>query len=151
VLAARSGGSSSDEGFTAQLDRVLGAGGDSGLLAAAAVVADPASDGRIADVRAAAEEWMSAHRHVRELDDGGRYQDAVAAATGIDPGTSRAEFGRLDARLGIAIRAERDEFRAAAGAADAALTGVAVGPAILALLAAAAVVAGIGQRMGEYR
>ena len=151
VLVARSGGSASDEGFTAQLDRVLGAGGESGLLAAAAYVADPASDERIAAVRTAAEEWVSAHRRVRELDDGGRYQDAVAAATGIDPGTSRTEFGRLDARLGIAIRAERDEFSAAAGAADAALTGLAVGPAVLALLAAGAAVAGIGQRMGEYR
>lgn len=151
VLIARSGGSSSEEGFIRQLDRVLGTGGESGLLTAATAVADPASDLRIAGVRTAAEEWMSAHRRVRELDDGGRYQDAVAAATGIDPGTSRTEFGQLDARLGIAIRAERDEFRATAGAADAALTGVAVGPAILALLAAAAVVAGIGQRMGEYR
>jgi hypothetical protein len=151
VLVARSGGSASDAGFTAQLDRVLGTPAEPGLLAAATDAADPASDERIAAVRTAAEEWVTAHRRVRELDDGGRYREAVAVATGTDLGTSRTEFGQLDARLGVAIRAERDELSAAAAAADSALAGLAVGPTLLALLAAAAAVAGIGQRVGEYR
>jgi hypothetical protein len=151
VLVARSGGSSSDQGFTAQLDRVLGTTDEPGLLTVATEAADPASDDRIAAVRAAAEQWMSAHRRVRLLDDGGRYREAVASATGAEPDGSGATFERLDAQLGEAVEAERAEFRAAAAGADAALTGLSVGPAALALLAAVAAVVGIGRRVGEYR
>jgi hypothetical protein len=150
VLVARGGGAA-DSGFTAAIDGVLGAPSGPGLLAAATDAADPGTDDRIAAVRTATEEWMAAHRRLRELDDGGLYRDAVASATGADPDGSGAAFDRLGAVLGETIDAERAAFRAEADAAVAALAGIAVGPAVLALVAAAAAAVGIGRRVEEYR
>ncbi|GAA5134130.1 hypothetical protein [Pseudonocardia adelaidensis] len=150
VLVARGGGAA-DTGFTTAIDGVLGTTTEPGLLAAAADAAEPATDDRIAAVRTAADEWRTAHRTLRELDDGGLYREAVASATGEDPGGSGAAFDRLGGVLGETIDAERAAFRAASDAAAAALTGLAVGPAVLALVAAAAAAYGIGQRAEEYR
>jgi hypothetical protein len=150
VLVARSGGAA-DTGFTAGIDRVLGTGTEPGLLATAADAAEPATADRIADVRAATEQWNDAHRALRELDDGGRYRDAVASATGADPEGSGVMFDRLGAVLGATIDAERAAFRADADAAAAALTGLAIGPPVLALVAAAAAGVGIWRRVEEYR
>jgi hypothetical protein len=151
VLVARSGGAA-DSGFTAAIESVLGTPtGHSGLLDAATDAAAPDSDERIAAVRLATEQWMTAHRRLRELDDGGLYREAVASATGADPAGSGAAFDRLGAVLGETIDAERAAFRAEADAAAAALTGLAAGPAVLALLAAAAAAAGMARRVEEYR
>jgi hypothetical protein len=150
VLVARSGGAA-DTGFTAAIDSVLGTMTKRGLLAAATDAADPDIDYRIAAVRTATEEWQTAHRRLRELDDGGLYRDAVASATGADPDGSGDAFDRLGAVLGETIDAERAAFRAEADAATAAFTGLAVGPAVLALVAAAAAAVGIGRRVEEYR
>jgi hypothetical protein len=147
VLVARSGGAADAE-FTAAIDRVLG---EPGLLAAATEAAEPASVGRIADVRAATEQWNDAHRRLRELDDGGNYRDAVSSATGADPEGSGVAFDRLGAVLSHTIDAERAEFRVDAAAAATALTGIAIGPPLLALVAAAAAAVGIGRRVEEYR
>jgi hypothetical protein len=147
VLVARSGGAADAE-FTAAIDRVLG---EPGLLAAATEAAEPASVGRIADVRAATEQWNDAHRRLRELDDGGNYRDAVSSATGADPEGSGVAFDRLGAVLSQTIDAERAEFRVDAAAAATALTGIAIGPPLLALVAAAAAAVGIGRRVEEYR
>ncbi|MGH3810461.1 MAG: hypothetical protein ACRDRU_28345 [Pseudonocardiaceae bacterium] len=150
VLVARnSGGGSSEQGFTTQLERVLGPGDAGGLLAEAQRSATSAP--RIAAIRATTVDWRAAHRHVRELDDGGQYRPAIASVTGADPAGSGAAFARLDAALGSAIDIERQAFTADATRADAALTGLTAGPAGLALLAAAAVTMGIGRRVGEYR
>lgn len=150
VLVAR-GGSTSDSQFTSAIDTVLGTTAEPGFLAAAAGEATDDADDRIAAVRTAVEEWRTAHQGLRELDDGGRYRDAVASATGADPGGSGAAFDRLGAVLGETIDAERAAFRAESDAAAAALTGLTVGPAVLALVAAAAAAAGIAQRVEEYR
>jgi hypothetical protein len=151
VLVARSGGAA-DTGFVAAIERVLGTQAEpGGLLADATDAAEPATDSRIADVRAAADDWNLAHRALRELDDGGRYRDAVASATGADPEGSGVTFDRLGAVLSGTIDAERASFRADADTAEAALTGLAVGPPVLALVAAAAAAVGIGRRLEEYR
>jgi hypothetical protein len=150
VLVARSGGAA-DSGFTAAIDGVLGTTTDRGLLSAATEAADPDTDDRIAAVRTATEAWLTAHRRLRELDDGGLYRDAVASATGADPDGSGAAFDRLGAVLGETIDAERASFRSEADAAAATYSGLAVGPAALALVAAAAAAVGIGRRVEEYR
>jgi hypothetical protein len=150
VLVARGGGAA-DTGFTAAIDRVLGTSTAPGLLAAATDAAEPATDERIADVRAAAEQWNGAHGALRELDDAGRYRDAVASATGVSPDGSGVTFDRLGAVLGETIETERTAFRADADAAAGALTGLAIGPPVLALLAAAATAAGVLRRVEEYR
>lgn len=150
VLVARGGGAA-DSGFTAAIGRVLGTMSARGLLDTATDGAEPDTDDRIAAVRTATEEWMTAHRRLRELDDGGLYRDAVASATGADPDGSGAAFDRLGTVLGETIDAERAAFRAEADAAGAALTGLTAGPAGLALVAAAAAAVGIGRRVEEYR
>lgn len=150
VLVARSGGGSSEQGFAAQVERVLGAGGEGGLLGEA-VRRVPDSAARVESIRVALGTWQEAHRRVRELDDGGQYRQAVASVTGTDLASSGAAFQRLDSVLGTAIDVERESFTVEARRASSALTGLTVGPAVLALLAAAAVAAGIGRRVGEYR
>lgn len=153
VLVARSGGSSSsDQGFTTQLERVLGVDANSGLLAdAAAQATNPDSTARVESIRVAAVAWQEAHRRVRELDDGGNYPDAVASVVGAEPDGSGATFQRLDTALAQAVNAERDAFADEVGYARAAQTGLIVVPTLLALFAAAAVAVGIGRRVGEYR
>jgi hypothetical protein len=150
VLVARSGGGSSEQGFTAQVQHVLGPAGQGGLLADA-VRSEPDSTVRVQAIRTALENWQTAHRHVRELDDGGQYQQAVASVTGADPASSGAAFERLDAALGSAIDIEQGAFTVADGRAGSALTGLTTGPAVLAVLAAGLVTVGIGRRVGEYR
>ncbi len=96
-------------------------------------------------------EWQAAHTQVRDLDETGNYTLAVASVVQTAPGGSGATFARLDAEVGVAIDAERAAFADATGSAAWTLTGLVAGPAALALLAAAAVAAGLGRRIGEYR
>lgn len=150
VLVARSGGGSSDQGFTTEMQHVVGPSGDGGLLADA-VRSVPESAARIQPIRTALVDWQGAHRRVRELDDGGKYQQAVASVTGAEPAGSGAAFERLDAAFVRAIVIERRAFTAEDRHAGSALTGLTEGPAVLGLLAAAAATTGIGRRVGEYR
>ncbi len=150
ALVARSAGFADDDDFTNGIVRVVGADGASGLLGRADGGA-PGSADRITALRVAVGDWQAAHRQVRELDDGGRYTDAVASVVTATPGGSGAAFERLDAAFVEAIDAERGAFAAATASAASALTGLVAGPAVLALLAAAAVAVGLGRRIGEYR
>jgi len=147
---ARSAGFASDDDFTTGIDRVVGADGASGLLARADGGA-PGSADRITALRAAVGDWEAAHRQVRALDDGGNYTGAVASVVTTQPGGSGAAFAGVDAALADAIGAERAAFADGTGSAASALTGLVAGPAVLALLAAAAVAVGLGRRIGEYR
>jgi len=151
VLVARSGGTASDAGFTAQLTRVLGPNDTGGLLATAASAAGPNGARAIDQVRDQARRWQQAHRQLRELDDGGRYTDAVTSLIGTGPAGSRVFFQRLDVALGNALAAQRAGLVEESGAARGALTGIALGPTVLALAAAAAAAAGLASRIREYR
>ncbi|HVH23166.1 MAG TPA: hypothetical protein VNA11_11985 [Pseudonocardia sp.] len=148
VLVARNGGSTSDADYFDQLRRVVGPDGSGGLLGAAATTV-PA--GRITEIRAATQAWQDAHRRLRLLDDGGNYRAAVASATGTDPAGSGVAFQRLDSTLGGVADTERRAFDDDLDAAGGVLTAISIGPAALAVLAAAAASAGIARRVGEYR
>ena len=150
TLVARSAGFASDDDFTNQITRVVGPDGASGLLARADGGSPGAAD-RLTGIAVAVGDWQAAHRRVRELDDGGRYREAVESVVTTTPGGSGATFERLDAALAEGIRAERASFDVAADSAAGALTGLVVVPALLALLAAAAVAGGLSRRIGEYR
>jgi len=148
VLVARnSGGGSSDQAFTAQLDRVV----DDGGLLAAAERADPELSGRVAALRGAATAWSAAHRGVRQLDDGGQYPQAVRSVVGQGPDSSGGTFDALDSGLAAAIGDERAAFAVDVDAAEGALVALPWISAALALVAAGAVIVGIGRRVGEYR
>jgi hypothetical protein len=148
VLVARnSGGGSSDDAFSAQLDDVVN---NFGLLADAER-ADPELADRVAALRGAATAWTAAHREVRRLDDGGQYPQAVASVVGHGPGSSGAAFDALDAALAATIGEERAAFAVDVEAAQGALVALPWISAVLALVAAGAVIVGIGRRVGEYR
>jgi len=147
LIARNSGGGSSDGAFSAQLDDVVN---DFGLLADAER-ADPELADRVAALREAATAWSAAHREVRRLDDGGRYPQAVASVVGHGPGSSGAAFDALDAGLAAAIGEERAAFAVDVEAAEGALVALPWISAVLALVAAGAVIIGIGRRVGEYR
>jgi hypothetical protein len=148
VLVARnSGGGSSDDAFSAQLDDVVN---NFGLLADAER-ADPELADRVAALRGAATAWSAAHRDVRRLDDGGQYPQAVASVVGHGPGSSGAAFDALDAALAATIGEERAAFAVDVEAAEGALVALPWISAVLALVAAGAVIVGIGRRVGEYR
>jgi hypothetical protein len=151
VLVARSGGRTSDADYSARLNSVLGPDGSGGLLATASAAAGPDGAPAVDEVRRAARDWRDAHRTLRTLDDGGHYPDAVASAIGTDPAGSRAAFERLDTALGRALDEQRAALDRAGGGARTALTGLVTGPAVLALLAAAAAAGGIAIRVREYR
>jgi hypothetical protein len=157
VLVARNDPGASDTGFTGQLDQVLGTDvrladrSSAGLLAAASDSAGSEGSAAVEAVRTEALRWRAAHQRVRELDEGGQYLAAVAAALGTDPASSGATFDRLDVALRHALDQQRAAFGADATSARAALTWLAGGPAVLALLAGAASAAGVAIRVREYR
>jgi hypothetical protein len=145
VLVARGGAGASDQGFTAQIDRVLAPGGFLGTAASA----DPDAD--LSTVRTAAERWRVAHVALRALDDGGRFPEAVASATGADAQGSGVTFEALDAALGSATDSQRAAFADDAAVARAALAPLPAVSAVLGVLAAVGIVFGIGRRLAEYR
>ncbi len=151
VLVARNSGGNADGVYVEQMKKVLGEDGNGGLLAEAAADADPEATTSIDAIRTAAKDWQAAHATVRKLDDGGEYQEAVRSAVGSGATSSGTTFDELDAALAEAVDAERVAFTDAARSASGALFGLAGGPAVLALVAAAGAVAGLGRRIGEYR
>ncbi|MEV4437538.1 hypothetical protein AB0K09_00730, partial [Streptomyces sp. NPDC049577] len=100
----------------------------------------------IADVR----QWQLRHTDARAADDGGDYERALPMVIG-GKGSTGESFDRVDAELSRALAHEQDEFRRTADDGRGALTGLAAGAAVLAVLGAAAAVLGIGRRLSEYR
>jgi hypothetical protein len=156
TLVARGGGDAYNDAYMAEMTRLAGknAEGRTGLLARALALADDAT-GR-ASVTAAmkdARAWSSLHRQVRAEDDAGSYDDAVAETIG---GTAvrrwtGACFDGVDDSLKAAIDHEQGEFEAAATDGRDALSGLAGGAAVLAVLGAGGTLLGIGRRLSEYR
>jgi hypothetical protein len=147
-LADDDGSASSEEEFTSRLQRLLGQGG---LLDTAAGAAGDTAAADVESIRDAATAWQDAHGRLRALADSGDQQGALASAIGSDPQGSGLAFDRLSAALADVLGTEQTALAIDVRGADSALTGIAEGPALLALLAAAAAATGIGQRVWEYR
>ncbi|MDX3642760.1 hypothetical protein [Streptomyces sp. MB09-02B] len=129
-------------------------------LAAAERLADDSGGSK--PVRAAGlgmEEWKARHAKARAADDKGDYQcarDQVIGGRSTDdcPDGNRPTgqcFDQVDTNLGLASDYEKNEFKAAARSGRAAMLGLPVGAAVLAVLGAAGAVLGIGRRLSEYR
>jgi hypothetical protein len=95
--------------------------------------------------------YLDAHKAIRALDDGGKWNEAVQAAGNIDAGSATALFNTFDAR----ITADLDQGRAAMQSALLSPVGwvTILGWLLLVLCVAAAllVIRGMGQRIEEYR
>ncbi|WP_066906018.1 hypothetical protein [Millisia brevis] len=144
VLVARSG-SASDTDFGVRLVRVLN---DGGLLDTAAT---QMPDDEVADLRAAIIQWDTAHRQLRARDDRGDYRAAVDSSIGVDSNGSGPAFERVDALLVDAAEQQRAQFVGELSAAQRSLTGFAVVPTVLALIAAVAAGLAVARRVGEFR
>ena len=122
------------------------------LLAAASAAAQgsPAAAAVTAAV-SDAQAWFAAHAKVRDLDDNGQHQTAVASALGTGPGDAGASFTRLSGDLASATASDQAVFNATASSAASTYTGIEAGVIVASLLMATACAWGLGRRLAEYR
>ncbi|MFF1683181.1 hypothetical protein [Streptomyces sp. NPDC058256] len=122
------------------------------LAAAAELADDKAGQEPVAAATGNMKEWKVRHAEARKADDGGDYQAALNKVIGSKSDLPTGEcFDGVDKNLDLALRQEQSEFKQAAGDGLDAMTGLSVGAAVLAVLAAAGAVLGIGRRLSEYR
>ncbi len=100
------------------------------------------------------QEWqayVAGHQQIRKLDDGGKWDQAVALATSTEANAPGAKFAQFDAD----VSAARDQASQAAVTQIDALGGgapiYAAGIAVLSLVACWLVIRGMGRRIEEYR
>ncbi|WP_033290980.1 hypothetical protein [Amycolatopsis jejuensis] len=152
TLVARGDGGAYEQQFIKLAEQLVGADGKGGLLGEARnLAAGTAGEKKIEAAEQAAREWSLAHLQVRRLDDGGQYQEAVDFATSVSPTSAAAAFARLDANLQSAIDVCRQEFLDSTRSGDRALTALAAGAGVLAVLAAGGITVGVRERLREYR
>jgi hypothetical protein len=89
-------------------------------------------------------QWQQVHQRIREADDAGHYNDAVAL---ID----NPYFDALDQDLVRAIGEARQDFSDEVAVARASLAGTVVGVLVLAVISAIGSTMGLWQRLKEYR
>lgn len=150
TLVARGDGPEYEVDFKKISPRISG-DGDGNLLRQAKNLASGAQADEIQAAVDNANAWVAIHQKIRELDDGGRYDEAVKLAIGDQPDGAAAVFAKLDKNMITALNEGRTEFLNQTLDARAALTGLVPGIALLALVAAAGITMGIGQRLREYR
>lgn len=115
-------------------------------------IADAVGTGLVPDDLIAA--WTGygdLHRAIRELDDGGAWEQAVAAATSRETGAANAAYGAFDTSSGAALDVVSDSASSSLQEARSGLTlglwlGLAAG-----LATAALAWRGVSQRIEEYR
>ncbi|MET9294294.1 hypothetical protein [Streptomyces sp. NPDC003077] len=144
-----------EAGYRAGMKKLAGPGRgpaavESGLGRALALADDEAGRRPVRTALLHVREWQSRHRAARAADDAGDYERALAMVIGGERPTG-ASFDRVDAELREALVHEQREFRRAADDGRAALDGLSIGAAVLAVIAATGAVLGIGRRLAEYR
>ncbi|MEV5975551.1 hypothetical protein [Streptomyces sp. NPDC052114] len=140
-----------DVAYRAQMKQLGDA--ESGLLGRAADLADDvAGENPVAEAVKNVGVWQDRHKVARASDDSGDYQGALDKVIGAKDKAPTGEcFDNVDAALDKALAHEQGEFKQAAKDGRGAMTGLPVGAAVLAVLAAAGAVLGIGRRLSEYR
>ncbi|MGW2920007.1 hypothetical protein ACWDBF_19405 [Streptomyces angustmyceticus] len=145
-----------EAGFRSGMADLAGGGGhgDAGpgsrLGAALALADDEAGRRPVREALTGVRQWQERHGAARAADDKGDYERALAKVIGPE-GSTGESFDRVAAGLQRALVHEQAEFRSAADAGRAALSGLAVGAAVLAAAGAVGAVLGIGRRLAEYR
>jgi hypothetical protein len=150
TLIDNSGDDAFQSDFTAVAKR-LGPGPGTLLAAASSAASGSPGAAGASAAQSAATAWYAAHRRLRALDDAGAHAQAVASATGSGPRDSGALFRQLDTGLDRSIAADQAVFRANAVSGQGALTGLAAGMIVLALIMAAGCALGLRQRLAEYQ
>ncbi|WP_329188053.1 hypothetical protein [Streptomyces sp. NBC_01428] len=123
-----------------------------GLAVAASLADDAAGEQPVRTATSNMKEWKVRHKEARALDKQGKYQDALDKVIGsADKKPTGACFNGVDKSLTRALTHEQTEFKQAASDGLGAMSGLPVGAAVLAVLAAAGAVFGVGRRLSEYR
>ena len=149
ALVARGSGSQYLADFDAVTAELGSAGGSSGLLAEAEhSVPAPASGAAVTGPYAA---FLAAHTSIVGAAGGGQFATAVAVATGTGPTDQLTAASQVSGALSDRIVAAQKVFdvKAAAGAHD--LSRLGIGLLVLLVLAAGLSIAGLQQRINEYR
>jgi len=152
TLVARGAGAAFEKRFSETMTRLAGADGAGGLLGEArARTTDAAGLAAVDQAVSDVQQWRDLHKRIRELDDSGRYPEAVQLAVGSENDSTEAVFNRLDEHLARGITHAGDRFaREVRGAGDA-FRGVAGGLGVLLGLVLVGVLIGMAQRVLEYR
>lgn len=135
TLVARGAGQSYEKNFVEVSERLEGL-----LDRAKALDSTAAVDEATRHFR----QWQEVHQRIRQADDAGQYNEAVALI-------GNPYFDSLDQALVRAIGEARQDFSDEVAVARASLAGTAVGVLVLALISAAGSTAGLWQRLKEYR
>jgi hypothetical protein len=151
TLVARGDGGEYEDEFQKLSKQVSGKGAGNLLDQAQQLADTPASRDLLAAAQKNVNDWLAAHKKIRQLDDGGSYGDAVALATKPDANSAETMFTKLDDNLQKALRDSRQQFADKTSGASKAMTALTPGVGVLALLAAAGVTMGIRDRLQEYR
>ena len=149
TLVARGNGKPYEEHFNVTADKLEHNGG--GLLAqAGAAVTNQETGTAVQQATDAWRRWRENHKELRELDDGGSYNDAVKLATAdVTRGTDTVST--MVGQLGLAIQQATNRFENQAARARSSLPGTDVGVAVLMVLAGLGVFAGFTPRLREFR
>jgi hypothetical protein len=152
TLVARGSGAAFETDFTTNMAALTGPDGRGGLLGQArARATDPTVRAALDSAITAVARWRTVHTKIRELDDGGKYPEAVTLAVGDADTSAAAVFTQVDAGLATAIGSASNAFDARSYDAALSLWGTGVGLALLTVVVVAGVVVGLRQRIGEYR
>ncbi len=150
TLVARGSGTEFEEHYGKVREQLAGGGG--GLLGEAdSLATDDAVRDKVGTAEEVQKAWHDVHVDIREADDSGDYAKAVQLAIGPDESGAAAQFDKVDTNLREAIAATTATFDDEVSQASNALTGTVIGVILLALVMAAGSVAGIWQRLKEYR
>ncbi|GAA3832675.1 hypothetical protein GCM10023083_76430 [Streptomyces phyllanthi] len=122
------------------------------LARAEDIAEDQAGRGPVSEATGNMEVWLDRHKEARKEDNEGDYQAALDKIIGSEDKKPTGEcFDSVVKNLEKALGHEQAEFKLAAGDGRAAMTGLPVGAAVLAVLGASGAVLGIGRRLSEYR
>ncbi|MBH0778151.1 hypothetical protein [Nocardia bovistercoris] len=113
--------------------------------------ADAAARGSVAEARAALARWRAAHQRMNDALAHGDFQGAALVATGQGAADSAAQVEALDRALGQGIAETRQTLRGRIARATGALTLLAPGATVLAVLATIYIGLGVWPRLREYR
>ncbi|OLT46379.1 hypothetical protein BJF85_17315 [Saccharomonospora sp. CUA-673] len=153
TLLARGSGTAHEEEYRSLVSELSGSDGESGLLGQAREGTDglPSAEHVDAAIRSASA-WSDVHGQIRNLDNGGRYEEAVdLAIESDDENGATAAFTRLDGDLAKGITESRQVFVDDTTNASRALTLLAPGFGVLAVVAMFGALLGIRDRLREYR
>ncbi|WP_055587047.1 hypothetical protein [Peterkaempfera griseoplana] len=152
-LVARGSTTQYAERWDSVTRQLAGSDGSGGTLADSLRLAAGDTEGT-ARVRAATADfrsWDKLHGTAAASSDDGDYQAAVDATVGQGAATTDRAFERMDHELAAAAAHEQRDFEAAADHGRGALSGLAAGTGVLAVLATAGALLGIGRRLAEYQ